>query len=547
MFYNADQLTGKFGFQNLVSRLVLLFLNFILHKSKKANTMKPSNELFELIKSLNQTEKRFFKIYSTRHVIGKKNIYSKLFDVIGKQDSYNEENIIKKFKDQKFIKYFASEKYYLYNMILDSLDAYHSESSVEYRLNRLLHFCEILYKKSLYIQCSKIIERAEKIAWQNEQFFELQKILSRKRKLIYKDPSLKETEVEYLIEKTFTDQEKVMEFQKNQYEYNYLSETIFSIYKKTGPARKSEDLEKIKKIIQNPLLKNIKLALSYDAVRFFCSCHIIYNDVVRDDENCFLYSKKLIEHVENNPDRKEENMEGYIASLNGFLIISVRLKKFNDFSSGINKLKNLFEHEKVMRSPDMQLRIFEAISTHELDFYIKTCAYEDAIPLISEIDKKLQAFGERVNLAHRLTIYNNIVAIYFGSGKYREALRWITRIFNQGEEGIREDISSFARIIVLIIYFELDNIIQLPYLLKSTFRYLTKRERIYKFEKIMLKYVGECLRTNDTLELPDIFTRLRNDLMIIKSDPFESVMFEDIDLIAWLDKKIETIQKGRKR
>lgn len=32
--------------------------------------MIPSDELYKLIKSLSQAEKRFFKIYASRHVIG---------------------------------------------------------------------------------------------------------------------------------------------------------------------------------------------------------------------------------------------------------------------------------------------------------------------------------------------------------------------------------------------------------------------------------------------------------------------------------------------
>ncbi|MBA3704903.1 MAG: hypothetical protein H0W84_03080 [Bacteroidetes bacterium] len=504
--------------------------------------MKPGNELFELIKSLNQTEKRFFKMYASRHVIGRKTSYSKLFDAIEKQNSYDEEKIIKKFKGQKIVKFFASEKYYLYNMVLDSLNIYHAESSVEYMLSRMLHFSEILYKKSLYEQCAKILERTEKIAWKYEQFFELQKILSKKRKLIYKNPFIKQKDVESLIENTFIDQEKVLESQRNVYNYDRLSQTIFSIYKKIGTVRKDEDLEKIKKIFSNPLLKDVTEAHSYDALRYFYSCHVVYNDVVRNDENNFLYATKLIEHAENNPERREENLEGYIASLNGFLIICVRLKKLKDFANTINKLKELNTLDKVKRSPDLQFRIFEAIVTHELDLHIKTADFENAIPLITEIEKKLTFFGENINKAHQITIYFNIVAIYFGSGKYREALRWLNRILNEGTENTREDVAGLVRIINLIIYFELNNILQLPYLLKSTFMYLSKRKRIYKFEGIMLKYVAEFLRTKDTSELPGIFKRLRDDLIIVKSDPYESIMFEDVNLIAWLDKKIEALQ-----
>ena len=52
-----------------------------------------SDELHKLIKSLTQSEKRFFKIYASRHIIGEQNNYVQLFDVIASQKKYNEEAI----------------------------------------------------------------------------------------------------------------------------------------------------------------------------------------------------------------------------------------------------------------------------------------------------------------------------------------------------------------------------------------------------------------------------------------------------------------------
>ena len=54
-----------------------------------------SEELFQLIKSLSKQEKRYFKLYASRHVIGEKNKYVQLFDAIDKQAAYNEEKIKK--------------------------------------------------------------------------------------------------------------------------------------------------------------------------------------------------------------------------------------------------------------------------------------------------------------------------------------------------------------------------------------------------------------------------------------------------------------------
>jgi hypothetical protein len=49
-----------------------------------------SDQLFRLIKSLTTAEKRYFKIFASRHSIGGKNEYVNLFDAIDKQSKYDE-------------------------------------------------------------------------------------------------------------------------------------------------------------------------------------------------------------------------------------------------------------------------------------------------------------------------------------------------------------------------------------------------------------------------------------------------------------------------
>jgi len=54
-----------------------------------SDRMKPSNELFDLIKSLSKSEKRFFKLQSSLQS-GDKN-YVRLFDCIDRMEEYDEE------------------------------------------------------------------------------------------------------------------------------------------------------------------------------------------------------------------------------------------------------------------------------------------------------------------------------------------------------------------------------------------------------------------------------------------------------------------------
>src|SRR5438105_1859767 len=107
---------------------------------------KPSDSLHRLIRSMNKPEKRYFKIYASRHS-SEKNNYLKLFEVIDRQVQYNEESIVKKFHRETFIKKLPIAKARLFDTVLRSLDAYHANSSIDAQLKRQLHFAEILYKK----------------------------------------------------------------------------------------------------------------------------------------------------------------------------------------------------------------------------------------------------------------------------------------------------------------------------------------------------------------------------------------------------------------
>ena len=73
--------------------------------------MRESQNLYNLIKTLTKAEKAYFKKYSSRHVIGKQNKYTILFDAIsGSNNHYNEEEIKKKLGDEKFVEYFPVMK-----------------------------------------------------------------------------------------------------------------------------------------------------------------------------------------------------------------------------------------------------------------------------------------------------------------------------------------------------------------------------------------------------------------------------------------------------
>ena len=84
-----------------------------------------SHYIFELIKSMTQTEKRYFKMFVS--VFEQKNkTYLKLYNAIDKQKEYDEKALKKKLANERFINHFAVVKNKLYNAILKSLRFYPS-------------------------------------------------------------------------------------------------------------------------------------------------------------------------------------------------------------------------------------------------------------------------------------------------------------------------------------------------------------------------------------------------------------------------------------
>ena len=129
--------------------------------------MNAKDDLLFLIQSLNQTEKRYFKIYAQRHVIGKSNAYIDLFEAVetaGKKDDYNEAVIKQKLKKVIPASSYAVIKNYLYNLILKSMRAYHEDDTATHAISQRMLDIEFLMQKGLFEKALKMLNTTKQTA-----------------------------------------------------------------------------------------------------------------------------------------------------------------------------------------------------------------------------------------------------------------------------------------------------------------------------------------------------------------------------------------------
>ena len=494
-----------------------------------------SAHLHSLIKSLSSAEKRHFKLFASRHT--EDNKYVLLFDAIASQKNYDEKLLFEKFRKEAFIKQFSIAKARLYSSVLRSLNIFHPVSSINAELKREIHYAEILYKKSLYDQCAKVLASAKKFALKYERHSVLLEIYQWEKKLIEKDNYSGKTEND--INKFLGEDKLISEQIKNYSAYWNIKSRLFMILNKQGKARTKEELQNFKRIIDNTLLKTESEALSAETKYLFYHIYSAYYFGVGDYIKCYENLKKNVELIENSKHIFEEEPNIYFSVLTNIIYICSQLKKFDEAFLYLKKLRMVPQTFDIQKNEDLEIKLFSSTFSIELTLYNTLGDFEKARELIPAIEDGLEKYQGKINKLREAYFYSSIAVACFGSEKYSQALRWNNKILNDKAIEQHEDIHCFAKIFNLIIHIELKNESLIPYTYKSTHRYLTQRKRVYKFENVILKFVDRLMKEKSKQVLTEHYKSLWNELKSLERDPLEQPVFEFFDFASWAQSKAE--------
>ena len=202
------------------------------------------------------------------------------------------------------------------------------------------------------------------------------------------------------------------------------------------------------------------------------------------------------------------------------------------------KLKELSSKLKGKSNLDIDIKYFSSWCSLQLFLLTEKAEFTKAIDMIPEIEEGYRLYGSRINSLRKGYIDFKIGISYFSLGHYNEALHWINKILNEEKIDQKQDIFCFAQLINLLLHFGLKNDRFLPYAINSTKRYFKNRNLIYKFEKIFLKMISQISKTEDVFDLEEKLVPLEKELVALKNDPKEEVIFEYFDFLTWVRAKI---------
>ena len=273
--------------------------------------MKPSNELFHLVKSLTKSEKRFFKLSSSIQS-GEKN-YFKLFDFIDRQSTYDEKKLKDYFKKERFINHLPSEKNHLYKLILKSLRQFYGEQTASSILKQEIKNIEILYNKALHKEANKFLKRAKKLSQEHEEFYFAIELISWEKVLT--EESYESGDFDVDLNNIIKEETEIINKLRNLAEYHILYSRINALFRSDGFTKNEEERRMVNDIENQPLIKGKNTALSKRAASICYYIQGLCAATNRDFELSYTKFNRVRKILDENPKIKVDLGQRYVLTL----------------------------------------------------------------------------------------------------------------------------------------------------------------------------------------------------------------------------------------
>ncbi len=441
-----------------------------------------NNQLFDLVHSLTQSEKRYFKLMAAQQSGEDKSDGVKLFDALCKQSIYDEFLLKKKFKGSGVEKRFSALKIYLYDLILKSLAQYNNQSFASIKIRKYLDEGEVLQRKGLYAHAIKRLEKAEKLADEAGASFVLHDILRLKLSCQSMIGSFPSTYEEMNGQLARLDEEMLKMNQTNFIFTKSISLVHWCMHLK---GKKGNAVE-LKNIIDDTFIHLEKSLCGRFNQHYYYRTLKMYYDEAGNNE---MWFKSVLKHV--------QIFEEDVAFLN-----RLPSNYFHALSSVLNyyvSTKNEAAAEKIMMKAKSFLENNNAMYTNKTnDCAHLFCTYfnmllrgGDTLKIAAYRTQLLTQYNEGkgvINLYARLWIKHLLALSYMKETNWKEALKWNNLLIHHDQFGKSNFLYFEGYLQNILLHYHLKNYDYIERLSKSVFKIVGSDQDMSSQEKSLLLF-----------------------------------------------------------
>lgn len=495
-----------------------------------------ADTLFQLIHSLQKGEKRNFKLYVKRNSSNEDLKIIQLFDAIDKMTEYDETALLKKLSFTKK-EQLANRKTHLYKQILASLRLLEGNENIDILLREQLDYARILYNKGLYLQSLKALEKTKEAARIHYQdSFLLQAIfLEKKIEALHITRSLKDRS------KQLTDESTVLvEDLSLTNRLSNLALELYGWFINYGHARNEADEGMLTRFFQLNIPAEPGVAKGFYQKLYLYQSYCWYAFIRFDYLLYYRYTQKWVDTFQEMPHMIKVETGHYIRGMHNLISAHFDLRNHDKFEKTLKTFEEFAASDIVKNNENNTIQVFVYLYTAKINHHFMLGTFDEGLKLVPYITDKLKEYTLYLDNHRVLVFYYKIASLYFGSGDYDHTVTYLTRIINW-KVNLRNDLQCYARLLHLIAHYELGNYELLEYLTKSVYRFMAKMENLSLVEEEIFLFLRKSFNLSPR-ELKPEFEKLLAKLKQIENNKFENRAFAYLDIISWLESKINGLK-----
>jgi len=494
-----------------------------------------SDALFQLVKSLEKSEKRNFKLYIKRNSGSEELKSIQLFDALDKMDDYDEGLLLKKHPSLKK-QQLSNAKAHLYREILTSLRLIRNENNIDIQLHEQLDHARILYNKGLYLQSLKTLDRIKENAKAHNQVTFLLQVLFFEKTIeaLHITRSMQDRADRLTAEVDAVNAQLGLISKLSN-----LSLQLYSWYIRHGVARSEKDETAVQEFFETHLPADLSRATGFYERLYQYQSFCWYAFIRQDFLMYYRYTQKWVDLFEKEPFMLEVETSHFIKGMHNLLGAHFDLLNYQKFIETLATFERFSESSIVTGNVNNRIQTFVYLYISKLNKHFIDGTFTEGISLVPYIEEKLQEYWIYLDRHRILVFYYKIACLYFGSGDYERTIDYLNKIINWKVD-LRNDLQCYARLLHLIAHYELGNFDLLEYLIKSVYRFMAKMEGLSLVEEEIFKFLRKSFNLSTDRIRPELGILLEK-LKKYEKNRFETRAFVYLDIISWLESKIRNV------
>jgi len=491
-----------------------------------------TDALFQLVRSLEKSEKMHFKLYIKRSSSNENLKIIQLFDALDKMNEYDERVLLKKLSPVTKPQ-LANLKSHLYKQLLASLRLLKTAINIDLQLSELLDNARVLYYKGLKMQSFKMLERAKELAKTNHKYNFLAQVISLEKKietLHITRSSLEKTELLAL------EASDISVHIDNVIKLSNLALLLYRWYVQNGHARNKEDEKGVRAFFKTMLPPHPEKITDFYERLYLYQSYCWYAFIRQDFLMYYRYSKKWVDLFDEEPAMVTVETGHYIKGMHTLLNALFNLRSYKLFQVMLKRFERFAATPSSSTHDNFLVHTFIYINAAKLNWHLMTGTFSGGLALIPGIEAGLQEYASYVDL-HRILIFNyKISMLYFGSGDYATCIDYLQHII-QEHGNLRIDLQCYARLLHLMAHYELGNDAIIESLARSVYRFMAKMKNLSVVEEEIFKFIRSSFKLSPKQLKPaleDFLYKIKH----LEQNRFETRAFAYLDVISWVESKV---------